>query len=101
MLNGVKNLFIDKLLRHILDGNKGSNLLTVILVPLLASNVNWMAAQQGLQFKDAASVTELAKVIGIVVVALLGYFVGKFPKLAKWAGFAEQVVSEAEKEQAR
>jgi hypothetical protein len=77
MLNSVKNAFVDKFLQHILDGNKGSNLLTVLLLPLVGAKIDWLLAFQGLQFNDVAAAAELAKVVGFLVLGVFGYFVGK------------------------
>lgn len=77
MLNTIKNAFIKKLLEHVLDGNKGSNILTAILVPVLAANVDWTLAIKGMKFDDMAAAIELSKVVGLVLVGLFGYLVGK------------------------
>jgi hypothetical protein len=74
------NLFIDKLLAQILDGNKGSNILTALLVPLVAAHVDWLLAARGVRFQDAGAIGELAKVAGLVILALYGWRVGKRPK---------------------
>lgn len=80
MLNpkaAIENAFINKLLEHVLDGNKGSNILTALLVPILAAHIDWALALKGAQFDDMNASLELAKVIGLVLLGLFGYFVGK------------------------
>lgn len=72
-----KNLLINKTLEHVLDGNKGSNLLTALLVPLLAAKIDWVKAGRGFQCQDSDSVLEAAKVAGIVILAIWGWFIGK------------------------
>jgi uncharacterized membrane protein len=96
-MNPLKNVLINQVAKHVLDGNKGSNVLTVALTALLANHINWLLAYAGLQFKDQAAVVELAKAIGIVLVALFGYLVGKYPALAKWAGLAGDVSAQVAK----
>lgn len=96
-MNTLKNLLINRVLKHVLDGNKGSNIITLILTALLGANINWMLASQGMQFKDQAAVLELAKGLGVALVALYGYLVGKYPALAKWSGLAKDVTAEMQK----
>jgi hypothetical protein len=76
-MNYLKNLFINRTLKHVLDGNKGSNILTVIVAAVLGAQIDFMKAAAGFQFKDADSVTEASKLVGVVVLAVYGYFVGK------------------------
>lgn len=80
MIGGVENIFIDKLLSHILDGDKGSNILTAVAAALIGGHVNWSLAFRG--FQSAESATELAKVAGMAILAVYGYYVGKKGKPA-------------------
>ena len=80
----IKNAVVNKVLKNVLDGNKGSNILTAILVPVLAAGINWDLFVKGLHFQDTTAALEVAKVIGIVILGFLGWLVGKFPKLAPW-----------------
>ena len=77
MLPALQNQFINQFLRHVLDGNSGSNWLTAILVPLLGAQIDWVKAYRGLQFENSDDVTEAAKVAGIVVLAVWGVFIGR------------------------
>jgi hypothetical protein len=90
-MNPLKNMLINRVVKHLLDGNKGSNALTLVVGALLANNINWMLAYAGFQFHDQAAVLELAKATGVVLLTLYGYLVGKYPALAKWAGFTADV----------
>ncbi|HXR39691.1 MAG TPA: hypothetical protein VN776_11385 [Terracidiphilus sp.] len=77
VLDGVKNAFINKLLEHVLDGNKGSNILGIIITGILAQHIDYTKAIAGFQFTNADNAAESAKLIGTVVVAVFAYFVGK------------------------
>jgi len=73
----IENAFINKVLQHLLDGNKGSNILTVVILGLLSQNINWALAFQGFHFQDMTAAMESAKLVGAFVVAVFGYCVGK------------------------
>lgn len=75
--SAIENAFINRLLQHVLDGDKGSNLLGAVLVALLAGNIDWVKALQGFKFNNQDEAMESAKVAGIVVVAVFSWFVGK------------------------
>lgn len=77
MLSIIENTFINQVLKHILDGNKGSNILGAIIMGLMAANLDWAKAIAGFKFQDAAAATESAKLVGTMVCALFAYFVGK------------------------
>lgn len=97
MLDKIKNVVIQKALQHLLDGNKGSNLLTMALIPLLAAKVNWMLALQGLHGQSTAAVLEALRAAGVILVGVTGYYIGKYPKVAQYLGIVEQVEVAAEK----
>lgn len=69
------NALIDKALDYVLDGNKGSNILVAVLVPLLGAHINWYLAL--LCFQCPGSEAEMCKVLGLVLIAVFGYLVGK------------------------
>jgi hypothetical protein len=69
------NALIDKALDYALDGNKGSNILVAVLVPLLGAHINWSLALGC--FECPGSEAELCKVFGLVLIAVFGYLVGK------------------------
>lgn len=71
----VLKLFIDKVLKQLLDGDKGSTILTIIVAPLVAANINWSLAFQGLTSEQSA--TELAKAVGLALCAIWGFFIGR------------------------
>jgi len=73
----VENAFINQVLKHVLDGNKGSNILGAVIAALMGANINWSLAIAGFKFQDAAATTESAKLVGTVVVCVFAYFVGK------------------------
>jgi hypothetical protein len=77
IIDGVKNAFISKLLEHVLDGNKGSNILGAIITAILAANVDYSKALRGFQFQKPDEAMEAAKLTGAVVLAVFAYFVGK------------------------
>ena len=79
MIGAIENAFINKLLSHILDGDKGSNLLGVVLVALLGAKIDWVKAFQGFKFDNQEAAMESAKLAGIIVVAVFSWFVGKKP----------------------
>jgi hypothetical protein len=73
----IENAFINRVLQHVLDGNKGSNILTLIVLAMLEQHINWALAFQGFHFQDMTAAMESAKLVGAFVVAVFGYFVGK------------------------
>ena len=73
----VENAFINATLDHVLDGNKGSNILGAILVPVLAAKIDWAKCIRGLQFNDLDAATELAKLTAILTLAVYAFFVGR------------------------
>ena len=73
----VENAFIKAVLKHALDGNKGSNILGAIILALTALDVNWAKAIAGVHMQDTDSALELAKVVSAVIAAVFAYFVGK------------------------
>jgi hypothetical protein len=77
LLDGVKNAFINRTLKHVLDGNKGSNILTLILLAVLQSDINYMLAFRGFQFENTEAAMESAKLVGCMIVAVFGFFVGR------------------------
>ncbi|HZT29731.1 MAG TPA: hypothetical protein VFA33_07610 [Bryobacteraceae bacterium] len=77
MIPSVQNLFINKVLEHILDGNKGSNILTAILTAVLGARINWAQACRGFRCDNAEDAAEAAKLVGVLVLAVFGYYVGK------------------------
>ena len=79
----LENAFVQKVLEHVLDGDKGSTLLTAILTPVVAANMNWALVLRGLHFQDLAGVQELAKLAGLLLVAIWGWRVGKKKPAAK------------------
>ena len=79
VLDGVKNAFIGKLLGQVLDGNKGSNILGVIIAAVIGAQINYVKALNGFKFDNLDYATESAKLVGTVVVAVFAYFVGKKP----------------------
>ena len=80
MIGFVENAFINKTLEHVLDGNKGSNILTAILVPVLGAKLDWAKAIRGFSLEKMDDAMEAAKLTGLVVVAVFGYFVGRKKK---------------------
>ena len=74
----VLKLFVDKILKQKLDGDKGSTILTIVLAPVVAANINWPLAFQGLTSEQSA--TELSKVVGLALCAVWGFFVGRKQK---------------------
>ncbi len=74
----ILKLFIDKVLKQLLDGDKGSTVLTLILTPVVAAGINWPLALQGLTSQESA--LELAKVVGLVACAVWGWFIGRKQK---------------------
>lgn len=84
-LDGVKNAFINKVLSHLLNplnGNNGSNIANVILTPILGASIDWMKAFRGFQFQNMDESMESAKLVGLLVMSVFLYFVGKKPKPA-------------------
>ena len=77
----VLNLFMNKVLKQLLDGDKGSTILTAILTPIIGAQINWPLAFQG--FASDQSAVELAKVVGLALAAVWGFFIGhrKQPKV--------------------
>jgi hypothetical protein len=71
----LKGFLIRAFLKKITDGDTGSTILGAIAAALLAGNINWGEVTKGMH--DQASATEIGKVIGIVVLAVWGYFTGK------------------------
>ena len=76
----VENAFINETLKHVLDGNKGSNILGAILVPALGAKIDWALCVRGLKFDDMAAAAELAKLTGILVLGTYAFFVGRKKK---------------------
>ena len=76
-IQGVENAFINKLLEHVLDGNKGSNILGAILTAVVGSQINYVRAFQGFRFDNMDNAMESAKLVGTLVVAVFALFVGK------------------------
>ena len=79
----LKNALVQGVLKKLLEGNTGSNLLTAALVPLLAARVDWVRAFQG-------DTLEILRALGVAGVGVLGYCVGKYPKVAKVLGIVEK-----------
>jgi hypothetical protein len=75
--SAIQNAFIGKLLEHLLDGNKGSNVLGAILTAILAAHVDYSKALKGFKFDDMDASMESAKLAGAVVLAVFAYFVGR------------------------
>jgi hypothetical protein len=102
MLNGLKNFAIDKVLRHV-AGNKKLNgatnilaLVPIILIAALNGGANWMLLLKCCEVPG--SEVELVRVLGLVAVAALLWFCGKFKWLEQWLPVVEEVIEEAEKE---
>jgi hypothetical protein len=76
----IQNSFINKVLGHLLDGNKGSNALTVVVGALLAQKIDF--ARAFAWFGNPGSTDGLDQaamlVVGLIL-AVYGYFVGKKP----------------------
>jgi hypothetical protein len=89
-MNPLRNLFIQNAIKNALHGDTGSNVLTAVLAVLVGAHIDWMLAFHGITFQDSASVAELAKVVGLVLFAVYGWLVGKYPAVAKYLSFAEQ-----------
>jgi hypothetical protein len=79
-----RNLFINRALRHFLDGDKGSTIAGVVIAAVLGAQINWNLVFKGLE--TAESSAELAKVVGIVAYAVWSWFIGR--KKASGAGSA-------------
>jgi hypothetical protein len=77
LLDGLKNTFINKVLGHILDGNKGSNILGVVIAGVMGANIDYMKAFAGFKFDNATNTTESAKLVGTLITCTFAYFVGK------------------------
>lgn len=80
IIDGLKNTFISKVLNQVLDGNKGSNILTVIITAIIGANLDYMKAFRGFKFENPDEVSEAAKLVGVLVLAIYGYFIGKRDK---------------------
>lgn len=77
MLAPIENAFIDRVLTHVLDGNKGSNILGFLLLALLSTHIDWVKAFRGFQFQDQDAAMESAKLVGTILVSVFAWFVGK------------------------
>jgi len=82
----VENAFINQVLKRVLDGDKGSNILGVIIVAVVGANIDFAKAIAGFKFQDQAASMESAKLVGTVICAVFAYFVGKKPAAATPAG---------------
>jgi uncharacterized membrane protein len=81
VLDSVKNTFINTLLKRMLDGNQGSNILGVLITAVVGAQINYVKALDGFKFDNADNATEAAKLVATIVVAVFAYFVGKKPAL--------------------
>ena len=82
VLDGVKNAFINQLLKRTLDGNTGSNILGVVITAVLGANINYTKAFAGFKFDNADNAAESAKLVATLVLAVFAYFVGKKKQVA-------------------
>lgn len=99
IVQSLQNGFINQVLKRLVahkGTDEGTNVLAILVTPLLANQINWMLAMQGFQFKDQAAVAELAKATGIVVMAFLLWATGKWPWVGKLIGFAKEAEAGAE-----
>lgn len=99
IVQSLQNGFINQVLKRLVEHkgtDEGTNILAIVVTPLLANHVNWMLAAQGFHFQDAAAVAELAKATGIVLMAFLLWATGKWPWVGKLTGFAKEAEAAAE-----
>lgn len=104
MFSGLKNFAINRILRHVAENpklNKATNLLALVPVVILAAvngGANWALLFQCCT--KQGSMAELMRVVGLVVVAALLWFTGKFPWLNSWLPVAQEIIEEAKAESA-
>lgn len=77
MLNDIKDAFVNHVLKQVLDGDTGSNILGVLITAVMVSHIDYVAALEGIHFDNAANTAETAKLVGTLVSAVFAYFVGK------------------------
>lgn len=76
-MDALKNLFINQMLKRMLDGKQGSTLLGAVVAGILAMNIDYVRAIAGFQFEDPAAVAEAAKLAGGAVALLWGFLIGR------------------------
>lgn len=73
----LKNLFINKVLKNMVDGDKGSTVLGTLVTAILALDINYAKAIKGFQFQDPEAVGESAKLVGGALLWVWSFFIGR------------------------